>query len=227
MRFEILVEGQSELTALSILMKEIVGEYGNPHTWKIHKHQGIGGIPVNPEALPNRNDRTLLHNLPARLRAYGNEDDESLVVVVLVDLDDRQSCIDFKNQLLALLNYCDKKPNVLFRIAIEELESWYLGDANALKKAYPNVRLEKLADYVQDSQNGTWEMLADIIHPGGLRELHAKGKRSPLVREEKVKWAKTITPHMDVEQNQSPSFSCFRDGLRRLSADLGISTNKS
>lgn len=227
MRFEILVEGQSELTALSILMNDIVGEYGEPHTWKIHKHQGIGGIPENPASLPNRNDRTLLHNLPAKLRAYGNEEDESLVVVVLVDLDDRQSCIDFKNQLLALLNYCDKKPNVLFRIAIEELEAWYLGDAEALRKAYPDARHEKLADYIQDSQEGTWEMLAEIVHPGGLSELLAKGKRSPLVREEKVKWAKTITPHMDVEQNQSPSFSCFRDGLRRASVWPIIATNKS
>lgn len=227
MRFEILVEGQSELTALSILMKDIVGEYGEPHTWKIHKHRGIGGIPANPEALPNRNDRTLLHNLPAKLRAYGNEEDESLVVVVLVDLDDRQSCIDFKNQLVALLNCCDKKPNVLFRIAIEELEAWYLGDTNALRQSYPEAKLEKLADYVQDSQNGTWEILAEIVHPGGLNELHAKGKRSPLVREEKVKWAKTIAPYMDVDRNRSPSFCCFRDGLRQVFAGPVISANRN
>lgn len=216
MHFEILVEGQSELTALSILMKQILGEYGVPHRWRIHKHQGIGQIPTNPESSPNRNDRTLLHNLPAKLKAYGNEDDHDLLVVVLVDLDDRFNCVEFKNQLLSLLNFCDKKPRVLFRIAIEELEAWYLGDANALKQAYPLGQYEKLGNYVQDSQNGTWEMLAEIIHPGGLNELLTKGKRSPLVREEKVKWAKTISPLMNVEQNLSPSFCCFRDGLRRL-----------
>lgn len=227
MRFEILVEGQSELTALSILMKDIVGNYNEPHLWRIHKHQGIGEIPANPESLPNIRDRTLLHNLPARLRAYGNEEDENLIVVVLVDLDDRQSCIDFKNQLVALLNYCEKKPKVLFRIAIEELEAWYLGDTEALRQAYPDAQHEKLAKYVQDSQNGTWEMLAEIIHPGGLSALHAKGKRSPLVREEKVKWAKMIASFMNVEQNLSPSFCCFRDGLRRVSAGPVISANRN
>jgi hypothetical protein len=108
MHFEILVEGQSELTALSILMSKIIGEYNNPHTWKIHKHRGIGKIADNPTALPNRNDQTLLHNLPSKLRAYGAEENPNLVVVVLVDLDDKDDCVIFKNELVALLNYCDK-----------------------------------------------------------------------------------------------------------------------
>ena len=227
MRLEILVEGQSELTALSILMKAIVGEYGKPHLWRIHKHQGIGEIPTNPESPPNVRDRTLLHNLPAKLRAYGNEGDEDLIVVVLVDLDDRKSCIDFKNQLVALLSYCDKKPRALFRIAIEELEAWYLGDADALRQTYPDALHENLAEYIQDSQNGTWEMLAEIVHSGGLDALLARGKRSPLVREEKVKWAKMIAPNMNVEQNRSPSFCWFRDGLRRELARQVTFMNRS
>lgn len=125
------------------------------------------------------------------------------------------------------LNFCDKKPRVLYRIAIEELEAWYLGVVNALRQAYPAAKLEKLADYVQDSQTGTWELLVDIIHPGGLAELYAKGKHSPLVREEKLKWAKTIAPYMDVEQNRSASFCCFRDGLRQVFAGPVFSANRN
>ncbi len=50
MHFEILVEGQAELIAFSILLQKIIGEYGSPHTWKIHKHRGIGRIPDDPVA---------------------------------------------------------------------------------------------------------------------------------------------------------------------------------
>lgn len=140
MHFEILVEGQTELTALSILMKNIVGEYGQPHTWKIHKHRGIGRIPDDPALEPNKNDQTLLHNLPSKLRAYGEEERDDVVVVVLVDLDDREDCTVFKSDIVDLLNHCRKKPKSLFRIAVEELEAWFLGDQLAIKLAYPAAR---------------------------------------------------------------------------------------
>lgn len=219
MHFEILVEGQSDVIALSILMSKIVGEYRNPHTWKIHKHRGIGKIPDNPTEKPTKNDPTLLHNLPAKLRAYGAVENPDLVVVVLVDNDGKDDCVAFKNELVALLNHCDKKPRSLFRIAIEELEAWYLGDSTALKQAYPDLKQDLLDGYVQASQAGTWEVLAEMVYPGGLNALnalHAKGKRSSLVLQEKANWTKSICPHLNVEQNQSPSFCCFRDGLRRM-----------
>ena len=216
MHFEILVEGQSEVTALSILMSKIIGDYKSSHTWKIHKHQGIGKIPDHPAERPNIKDKSLLHNLPAKLRAYGAEEILDLVVVVLVDLDDRDDCVAFKHELVALLNYCDKTPRSLFRIAIEELEAWYLGDLVALKLAYPDIKQDILDNYVQDSQIGTWEILAEMVYPGGLNALHSNGKRSSLVLQEKANWTKNICPHLNVEQNQSPSFRCFRDGLRRM-----------
>ncbi len=217
MHLEILVEGQTELIALSILLKKIVGEYGHPHTWKIHKHRGIGRIPENPAAKPEKNDQTLLHNLPAKLRAYGEERRDDVVVVVLVDLDDRKDCMAFKSELTELLRYCDKKPKTLFRIAIEELEAWFFGDPPALKKVYPKIRQSILDGYVQDSQCGTWEKLADAIYPGGLIALGQHySKRSVRTLEQKMVWTKEICPHMDVENNQSPSFRCFRDGIRRM-----------
>jgi hypothetical protein len=218
MHFEILVEGQTELTSLSILMQKILGEYGYPHTWKIHKHRGIGKIPENPEAKPNRHDQTLLHNLPSKLRAYGDEGRDDVVVVVLVDLDDRDDCIAFKNTLSGLLDYCHQKPRALFRIAIEELEAWFLGDQQAIKNAYPEVKQPILDAYIQDSQCGTWEKLAEAVYPGGLAALGQHGKRSVKILEQKRIWAKEICPSIDVETNQSPSFRAFRDGIRRMAA---------
>ncbi len=86
MHFEILVEGQTELTALSIMMKDIIGEYNEPHTWRIHKHQGIGELPEDLKRTPDKANRSLLHNLPSKLRAYGQSMGPNEVVVLLVDL---------------------------------------------------------------------------------------------------------------------------------------------
>ncbi len=216
MHFEFLVEGQTELTALSILAKKIIGEYDQPHTWRIHKHRGIGKVPDDPTAKPNRNDPTLLHNLPAKLRAYGEEDRDDVVVVILVDLDDRDDCIAFKSELVGFLDHCRRKPNSLFRIAIEELEAWFLGDHLAIKQAFPSVHQEVLDGYIQDSQCGTWEKLADAIYPGGLAALTRQyGKRSVRILEEKRVWAKEICPHLDINNNLSPSFQYFRDGIQK------------
>lgn len=219
MHFEFLVEGQTELTALSILMDRILGDYDKPHTWKIHKHRGIGKIPVDPAAEPNRNDQTLLHNLPSKLRAYGDEERSDVVVVVLVDLDDRPSCVSFKKDLVRILDYCPKKPKVLFRIAIEEIEAWFLGDHQALKQTYPNAVQHILDTYVQDSQCGTWETLAEAIYPGGLKALGNNGKRSVMILEQKREWAKNICRWLDVQTNQSPSFKVFYEGVRRMAIE--------
>lgn len=216
MHFEFLVEGQAELTALSILMSRILGDYDQPHTWKIHKHRGIGRIPDDPRAKPNKHDQTLLHNLPSKLRAYGDEGRDDIVVVVLVDLDDRPDCGSFKSDLAQLLDYCHQQPKTLFRIAIEELEAWFLGDQNAIKQAYPDARQQVLDAYVQDSQCGTWEKLAEAIYPGGLAALGQHGKRSVRILEQKKIWAKEICLLLDVQTNQSPSFQMFRDGVRRM-----------
>lgn len=226
MHFEILVEGQTELTALSILMIKIIGEYGQPHTWKIHKHRGIGKIPNDPATLPNKKDSSLLHNLPSRLRAYGNENRDDVVVIVLLDLDNETDCLAFKNKLVGFLDLCTSRPKTLFRFAIEELEAWFLGDTQALKTAYPNIKLTILEKYLQDSQCGTWEILAEAIYPGGLKALGKYGKRSSFILEQKRIWAKGICPYMDVEQNESPSFCCFRDGLRQMIANYTSQFNK-
>ena len=218
MHFEFLVEGQCELTALSILMSKILGPYQDPHTWKIHKHRGIGKFPTDPAQKPSPHDGSLLHNLSSKLRAYGNTHRKDLAVVVLVDLDNRPDCRVFKQELIHQLEFCIHKPKTLFRIAIEELEAWYLGDQNAIALAYPKANLDILNHYSQDSICGTWELFAKVIHDKDAQELLTTNKRSSRLLESKVRWAKTITPWMDVEHNLSPSFIAFRNGVRQLAA---------
>ena len=89
-----------------------------------------------------------------------------------------------------------------------------LGDRQALLAAYPRAKKDVLGRYQQDSVCGTWELLADAIHPGGVAAIQKAGW--PLPGEIKHGWAEAIGPLMDIEINQSPSFHKFRDGLRRI-----------
>jgi hypothetical protein len=94
-----------------------------------------------------------------------------------------------------------------------------LGDLEAVKKAYQNAKSSILNTYVNDSICGTWERLADAIFPGGSAKL---SKFSTQIGKEKSAWAQVISPHMNVDENSSPSFCYFRDKLRHLIEQLEI-----
>ena len=66
--------------------------------------------------------------------------------MVVVDLDDRD-CIGFKQELLQIQSKCYPKPRVLFRLAIEEMEAWLLGDRDAIVKAFPRAKMNALHSY--------------------------------------------------------------------------------
>ncbi|SKB07960.1 hypothetical protein SAMN02745166_04827 [Prosthecobacter debontii] len=102
----------------------------------------------------------------------------------------------------------------MFRLAIEEMEAWYLGDQVALLEAYPRAKREVLDRYVQDSVCHTWEVLADAIDPGGIAAIKKVGW--PLPGQVKSEWAHKIGPLLNLERNRSPSFAKLRDGIRRL-----------
>lgn len=208
MHYEILVEGQCELTFLSIIMPKIVGEYNNPNTWKIHKHRGVGSIPEDPAASPKITDTSLLGQLPAKLRAYAAKPDPNRKVIVLIDLDDKDKAV-FHAELLDLLNHCREPLEARFVFAEEELEAWYFGDNAALLAYNPKINVEKLNAYVQDSICDTWKMLLNADDPTLLN----LGKRDRRILEKKVYWAKKIPPYMEVDKNISPSFIAFKDSL--------------
>ena len=136
-----------------------------------------------------------------------------VAVIVVCDLDDK--CLKaFRQELFAVLNACDPKPETRFCIAIEEGEAWLLGDIPAVKAAYPNARDNVLSSYENDSICGTWELLADAVSSGGASGLKNRGWQ--VVGREKSVWAEKITPHMNVDDNASPSFRYFRERVRNL-----------
>jgi hypothetical protein len=207
MHFEILTEDQSSKVALEILIPKLLGDNV---TYKIHSYRGIGRLPrdLKPNSDPSK--RQLLDQLPRLLRGYGKTPNSGIIVVIC-DLDDRNKQ-EFLTELQQVLSACDPEPQVLFCLAIEEFEAWYLGDLNAVRAAYPKAKETVLHGYRNDSICGTWERLADAVYKGGNRALNRKGWMS--VGEQKSIWAKMISPHMDVDKNQSPSFINMRTQLR-------------
>lgn len=208
MHLEILVEDKSCKTALDILVPKIIG---NEHTFSVKAYKGLGKIPKGMTANTDASKRLLMDQLPRLLSGYGiSWSDFEGAVVVVCDLDDK--CLaSFRKELLDILDRCNPRPETRFCIAIEEGEAWLLGDAQALRTAFPNARSSQ---YINDSICGTWERLADAVYKGGSRKLSSQGY--PVVGEQKSAWAAKIAPHMDVDSNKSPSFCYFRDALRRL-----------
>lgn len=212
MHIEFLVEDSSGEKLLAQLLPGILGVHGAPHTWRLKPYKGIGRIPKGLSAKSDPIKRILLEQLPRLLQGYGKTPGIDAVVVVL-DAD-RRDCKEFLQELTAVAEGCKPAPRTLFRMAIEEMEAWYLGDRVALQKAYPRAKRDVLERYVQDSVCNTWELLADAVHAGGVAAIKKVGW--PLPGQIKHEWAEKIGPFMNINQNTSPSFEKFRDGLLRL-----------
>lgn len=198
-------------------MPKLLGPHGDPHTWRLHAYRGIGRIPTGLTAATDASKRILLDQLPRLLRGYVKSPGIDAVIVI-VDTDDRD-CRAFLAELRDLAKQCKAENLTMFRLAIEETEAWYLGDRDALTRAYPKAKTRVLDGYLQDSIVGTWELLADVTHEGGLHAIRRKGWAAP--GDLKHEWAERIGPWMGPDANQSPSFGKFRDGLRRLARAAG------
>jgi hypothetical protein len=215
MHFEILVEDQSGKKTLDIIVPKIIGEN---HTFRVIEYKGIGRIPKNMKSGGDASKRILLENLPKALVGYGKSwQGYQAVIIVVCDLDDK--CLkSFRSELIELLNTCNPRPETRYCIAIEEGEAWFLGDISAIKKAYPKAKGSVLSSYINDSICGTWEQLADSIYKGGSQRLSSQGWKA--IGAEKSVWAEIITPHMDFDNNLSPSFNYFLGKLRELAESV-------
>lgn len=158
--------------------------------------------------------RILLDQLHRILCGYGKTPGYEAIVVV-VDCDDR-NCVDFLNELKGVARKSNAPSQTIFRLAIEEIEAWYLGDHAALQKAYPHAKSQVLKRYEQDTVCGTWELLADAVVKGGSTKIKTDGWPRP--GQDKHDWAERIGPFMSLVDNESPSFKKLRDGLRQLVA---------
>lgn len=194
---EILVEEPSMEAFLKELLPRVMGDQA---TFSIYPHQG---------------KQDLLGKLEARLRGYSSWLPASYRIVVLLDCDD-DDCGDLKGSMERISHGAGLRSRsaagglpwqVVNRIAIEELEAWYFGDWEAVRRSYPKVvaTIPMKAAYRQSDAiaGGTWEALERILKrsgyfTGGLR---------------KIEIGRTLGKQIDPAVNRSPSFVAFRDAL--------------
>lgn len=202
--FHVLVEGRSD----EPVVQEILQRRFNLRVdddFRVHPHRGKGQLPAHPNLKPAPQLQGLLDLLPAKLRAWASLP-RTDVVVVLVDADSDNGA-ELKAQLLSMYERLEKKPHqVLFRIAVEETESWLIADVRALRLAYPKAKLQKITSFAPDAIVGAWERLAEAL---GRKPQDCNGA-------DKLEWAKTIMPHVDLDTPKSPSLGCFVEGIERF-----------
>ena len=210
MHFEVLVEGESDKIFLDTILSKILNNSNN--TYSIHKHQGIGSLPGSYIKPPAKTNRTLLGNLPIKLKAYSKTLQNMGSVLIIIDLDNKHKQ-DFEHELKLLHSKCSPNIDCLFIFAIEELEAWYLGDKKALQKTYPKLNKRLLDKYKQDSICCTAENLYRIIYTQNNSKKDIKIPDNLCYF--KCELAKMIPSSMDINGNESPSFIEFRDRLKK------------
>nr|VFJ87820.1 MAG: protein of unknown function (DUF4276) [Candidatus Kentron sp. LFY] len=151
----------------------------------------------------------LYKRLGKRIKGWINQD---VRFVVLRD-QDKGNCIKTKRQLSAICRDAGKN-DVLIRIACHELESWYLGDLDAVEKG---IGIKGIA------KNQDTKKYRDPDHlTNPSQELERLTKQAY----QKVSGSRNIGPHLSLENNRSHSFNVFLSGIRRLFEDSRIpSTN--
>lgn len=178
---------------------------------QVHEHQGRGVLrPDAPTYDPGPRSRALLDQLPAKLRAYASaRDAAALLIVVLVDAD-ADDCVALKQGIAAIVAVNAPRLRVLVRIAVRETEAFYLGDWEALRRAFPAARRRLHRKYRPDlsPENGTWELFAEVI-----------GEPD---HDDKVAWAERMGVEMSVDRarDRSPSFGALCEGLERALSSM-------
>jgi hypothetical protein len=165
-----------------------------------------------------RNKSRLIGELPKRLLGYKKrlENGEDLKIVVLVDRD-KDDCENLKARLERIAHdaelFTRTSPDqngrfqVITRIAIEELEAWFIGDTEALKGAFSGLRGKAFPQSFSNPDNsGTWEHLHRFLKRNGIYKSNYP----------KIEAARKIAPHMDLSRNKSRNFRHFCRGIEAL-----------
>lgn len=213
MHIEVLTEDKSGALVVRRLINLICEDVGCQADISMRPHRGCGSLPRDLYAKPPRFASSLLDLLPAKCRAYNNVyKGTDTILVVIMDSDDNDTealkasleavCAKFAGNLRAVIG-----------ISTEEIESWLLGDHDAIEKAYPDFDREALRDYVQDSVCGTWETLCRVVCPDNYEDIMDIGY--PAVGNYKARWADAISRYMTSRGNVSPSYENFRISLER------------
>lgn len=139
--------------------------------------------------------------LERRLRGYLAPDARFIIVR---DQDSENDCILVKRKLLDLCQQSGKGNVCLVRIACRELESFYLGDLEAVDKAF------NLKGKIASLQKKRKFQIPDNL-------TNAKEELKKLVPEyQQISGSREIGRLLSLTNNKSSSFNCLLNGIRNF-----------
>lgn len=177
MYFQFLIEDLSTEILIKHVINKLKEKFPDKDIYADTKSfKGIGQL-SNKGNLMERKGSNLLNNLHMYLRGFDRRlsSMEDALIIVVLDNDKRDSK-DFKEELDIIAKETVKWTECVFCVAVKEMEAWLLGDENAIWEAYPLAKKKYIKDYEQDGICDTWQVLANIVYPGGLAGLQKRQK---------------------------------------------------
>jgi len=174
-----LLEEQSMKEVLTVLLPKIIPE---TFTFQCVHHNGKSA---------------LRKSIPIKTKGWREPD----VQFVIVHDKDSPDCKKLKEDIYNLIDIT-RRTNTLIRIVCTELESWFLGDLNAVEKGY----CTKLSVH---------KTRALFRNPDTIS--NAKQELKKLVPTyQPISGSIAIAKFMDITKNNSQSFNVFVSGIKKL-----------
>jgi hypothetical protein len=154
--------------------------------------------------VPHEGKSDLDKSIPVKLKAWQEKD----ACFVIVRDNDNANCSKVKVRLLEM---CEKagRPDTLVRLVCQELESWYLGDLQALEQAF------------ECSVNGS-KNRKRFVCPDAWQKPSDEVRRL-IPSFQKTGGARSIAKHLNlaIQKNRSRSFQVFIEGVQNLAKKMG------
>lgn len=141
-------------------------------------------------------------SIPTKLKAWQVPGDR----FVIVRDNDNVDCIDLKSRLNQVCTI-NRRPDTLIRLVCQELESWYIGDIEALALAF-DPQLDAPALRKRFADPDTWQK-------------PSKELERLIPKFQKGAGARVMAQHLRETGNLSHSFNVFVDGLKRMAGQMG------
>lgn len=156
---------------------------------------------TNYRLIPFEAKQDLEKQLVMKIRAYQNH---KARFIVLRDQDSHPNCTELKNRLLGLCAQTTKAECCLVRLACRELETFYLGDLQAVEVALSMTGLARQ----QKSRK--------FKNPDNLGSPSQELKTLTKGRYQKIAGSKAIGQHLNLDNDCSPSFRNLVTAIRPL-----------
>ncbi len=155
------------------------------------------------QCLQHEGKSDLDRSIPRKLSAWRIPGDR----FVIVRDNDGAHCVNLKARFQALCadNGC---PDTLVRLVCQELESWYLGDLQALAQAFAGAKVDTPALRKRFSDPDVWQKPS--VEVSRLVPSFQKGSG-----------ARAMAACLRETGNRSRSFQVFVQGVRRVAVEMG------